>query len=214
MIEKLYIDNYKCFRNFEADFGDQHSLLLLGQNGTGKSALLDALILLQRIARGTGKTGILFDADNINAVAQSTDIAFRLFASVDGAKYSYQLTLDLPHGFSAWRIEKETVTRDGIPLLAREYASVKLANSAAFDLDWHQLALPVIFKSEKTVPILAFRNWLARMYLLKPVPSLMNDICREYPDYLDSDCANFPGYLMRLLGSDFSLFGDMRRYIS
>jgi len=43
----LYIDSFKNLRNFEIDFDEKHSnVVLLGENATGKSNFLEALILI------------------------------------------------------------------------------------------------------------------------------------------------------------------------
>lgn len=49
MLTRLYIDNYKCFSNFELKLGSLQ--LLLGDNGTGKSSVLDAVVGLQKLLR-------------------------------------------------------------------------------------------------------------------------------------------------------------------
>ena len=41
MIERIYIDNYKCFSNCE--FKAQAVQLILGANGSGKTTLFDVL---------------------------------------------------------------------------------------------------------------------------------------------------------------------------
>ncbi len=47
MIERLYIDHFKTFQNFEWKPGSV--ALLLGRNGTGKTALFDVLHLLREL---------------------------------------------------------------------------------------------------------------------------------------------------------------------
>ncbi len=47
-LRKLRIDQFKNLRNFEIDFGPNLTTVLLGQNGAGKSNLLEALIILFR----------------------------------------------------------------------------------------------------------------------------------------------------------------------
>ncbi|MFP4381463.1 MAG: AAA family ATPase, partial [Candidatus Sumerlaeia bacterium] len=41
MLKRLYIDNYKCFENFEVEFSNIN--LLLGANASGKSTVLEVL---------------------------------------------------------------------------------------------------------------------------------------------------------------------------
>ena len=45
MLKRLYIDNFRCFVNFE--YKPERKQLLLGANGSGKSSLLDAIRLLK-----------------------------------------------------------------------------------------------------------------------------------------------------------------------
>jgi hypothetical protein len=43
-----------------------------------------------------------------------------------------------------------------------------------FNIDWHLVALPVMQDTSSTTPLGTFREWLARMVLLAPMPRLMH----------------------------------------
>jgi len=45
MLQRLYVDNYRCLVNFECTFGPAQ--LILGPNGAGKSTVFDVLDLLR-----------------------------------------------------------------------------------------------------------------------------------------------------------------------
>ena len=45
MLKRIYIDNFRCFVNFE--YKPERKQLLLGANGSGKSSLLDAIRAVQ-----------------------------------------------------------------------------------------------------------------------------------------------------------------------
>ena len=45
MLQRLYVDNYRCFVNFECHFAAKQ--LILGSNGSGKSTLIAVLGLLR-----------------------------------------------------------------------------------------------------------------------------------------------------------------------
>jgi predicted ATPase len=47
------------FENFELPLSGNHSILLIGKNGAGKTTVGLALEILQRIARGTNRVGEL-----------------------------------------------------------------------------------------------------------------------------------------------------------
>ena len=50
MLTRLYIDNFRCFHNFE--YRPESKQLLLGANGSGKSSLFEALRLLKEFIKG------------------------------------------------------------------------------------------------------------------------------------------------------------------
>ncbi|HUY14033.1 MAG TPA: AAA family ATPase [Terriglobia bacterium] len=50
MLTRIYIDNFRCFVNFE--YKPEKKQLLLGANGSGKSSLLDAMSYLKRFVKG------------------------------------------------------------------------------------------------------------------------------------------------------------------
>jgi AAA15 family ATPase/GTPase len=50
MLKRIYIDNFRCFVNFE--YKPEQMQLLLGANGSGKSSLLDAIRLVKALLKG------------------------------------------------------------------------------------------------------------------------------------------------------------------
>ncbi|MDR3090162.1 MAG: AAA family ATPase [Desulfobulbaceae bacterium] len=48
-IKSMHLENYRCFENFDIDFDDQLTVLV-GVNGSGKTAVLDALAVFLQIA--------------------------------------------------------------------------------------------------------------------------------------------------------------------
>src|SRR5262245_39327515 len=76
MISRIYIDNYKCFTNFE--YRPDALQLLLGANGTGKSAIFDILdALRQLIIQGTTCLSA-FPPGTLSAWDQRTEQKFEL----------------------------------------------------------------------------------------------------------------------------------------
>ncbi|MCC6366696.1 MAG: AAA family ATPase [Bryobacterales bacterium] len=51
MLTRIYLDNFRCFVNFE--YRPARKQLILGDNGSGKSSLMDAILALRQfVARG------------------------------------------------------------------------------------------------------------------------------------------------------------------
>lgn len=118
MLKRLYIDNFRCFVNFE--YKPERKQLLLGPNGSGKSSLLDALRLLKGFIRDgnadkirrtfrTGRTRWL-------AVPKQT---FEIEAELGRATYVYRLELQSER-ISSWvgvRVVAESLRVDGKPIV-------------------------------------------------------------------------------------------------
>ena len=58
MFQRLYVNNFRCFENFEFK-PDSTSVLLIGKNGAGKSTLARVLKIFQGIGRGVNRVGEL-----------------------------------------------------------------------------------------------------------------------------------------------------------
>jgi predicted ATPase len=45
--------------------------------------------------------------------------------------------------------------------------------AAKFGIDWHLAALPIVHEQSEKDPLFIFKRWLARMLILRPIPSLI-----------------------------------------
>jgi predicted ATPase len=61
MIERLYVNYFRCFENFSIDLANRSSALVIGKNGAGKSTFLHALGVFQNIGRGAGRVRFLIN---------------------------------------------------------------------------------------------------------------------------------------------------------
>ncbi len=41
---------------------------------------------------------------------------------------------------------------------------------AQFRIDWHLVALPMVQEQSQRIPLFIFKQWLARMLILRPAP--------------------------------------------
>lgn len=86
MLSRIYIDNFRCFVNFE--YKPERKQLLLGANGSGKSSLLDAIRHVKSFIAGeenpfTQSTRTRWQARpleviEIDAVLESHEYRYRL----------------------------------------------------------------------------------------------------------------------------------------
>jgi predicted ATPase len=178
VIRRLYVHNFRCLENFELPVSGQSSVLLIGKNGTGKTTVGLALEILQKIARGTNRVGDLVKPRDLARGRTDVPIRFELEVDLETKIYGYGIAFEYPAGFKDLRVLEEKLTVGGKPVYTRELAQVHLARTgqekeATFRIDWHLVALPIVQEQSRTDPLFIFKQWLARMLILRPIPSLI-----------------------------------------
>jgi len=109
---------------------------------------------------------------------------FEIEVELDSKIYGYSIAFELPEGFKELRILGEKLEVDGKPVYAREVAQVHLSREgqvkeANFLIDWHLVALPIIQEKSAKDPLSILKQWLARMLILQPIPSLIDGISEQ-----------------------------------
>lgn len=179
MLERLYVHNFRCLENFEFKPGEQSSALLIGKNGSGKSTIAQALTVLQRIGRGVNRVGLLVSPGDCTLGRSELPMRFELQLRLDGRVFEYVLALELPDRFKELRVLEEKLSLDGSIVYSRQQAQVTVRRNgnqqpeAQFSIDWHLVALTVIQDPATAGALGRFRQWLASMVLLAPIPKLI-----------------------------------------
>jgi energy-coupling factor transporter ATP-binding protein EcfA2 len=151
MLKRLYIDNFRCFVNFE--YKPERKQLLLGANGSGKSSLLDAVRLLK---------GFLRD-ERVDAIRSSfwsgrtrwLDLpkqVFEIEAELGGDLYIYRLELQFER-IPSWRAgvlaDKVGVLAESLKVNGTPIAEILDGQAILYpripgssEIRLHQLAIP------------------------------------------------------------------------
>ena len=179
MIQRLYVHNFRCLENFELTLKDLPSALLIGRNGTGKSAIGFALSVFQSIGRGVNRVGQLVQPKDCTRSRLDVPIRFEMDVVLDEKLYAYTLALELPEDDRELRVAEECLTVEGERIYSRKEAQVTLRSAenspeTQFQVDWHLIALPIIQEQSEDDPLHILKTWLARMIILAPIPALMN----------------------------------------
>jgi predicted ATPase len=156
----------------------QSSVLLIGNNGSGKTTVGLALEILQKIARGTNRVGELVKPKDFAGILTNEPMRFEIVVELTASVYEYVIAFELPTGFKELRVLEEKFAVDGKPVYTREVAQVHLRKTAKeepakFLVDWHLVALPIVQEQSTVDPLSVFKQWLARMLILRPIPSLI-----------------------------------------
>jgi ABC-type cobalamin/Fe3+-siderophores transport system ATPase subunit len=178
MIQRLYVHNFKCLENFELRTPDLPSMLLIGKNGVGKSAVCLALEIFQNIGRGTNRVGQLVKTKDFTRNNSAIPMRFEIELLLNATAYKYSISFESADKLKELSILDEQLLIAGEPVYSRERARVTLYDSdhnqeAQFMVDWHLVALPVIQRQSDNDPLQLFKTWLSRMIILSPIPCVM-----------------------------------------
>lgn len=218
MIRRLYIHNFRCLENFELPISGQSSVLLIGNNGAGKTTVGLALEILQRIARGTNRVGELVRPKDITSGRVDVPMRFEIEVALAKTIYTYAVAFELPKGFKELRVFEEALAVDGKPVYTRELAQVRLARmdpdtEAKFRIDWHLVALPIVQHQSLDDPLYLFKNWLASTLILRPMPSLIRGHSEQETLQPNAQVTDFGAWFSGLLASAPSAYSKIDAYL-
>ncbi len=217
MIRRLFVHNFRCLQNFELPIGNTPSALLIGNNGSGKSTVGAAFLLLQRLARGSNRVKELVSLGDPFRGNSDAPIRFEIEAEIDQNTYSYAIAFELPEGFKEYRVMSEQLKVDGQSIYSRKLANVSLsrtkAGDAGFTIDWHLVALPIIQQQSTRDPIFIFKTWLSRMLILRPIPTLMSGESKQETLEPVETAVDFGAWFAGLIAFSPSSYSVIDRYL-
>jgi len=220
VIRRLYVHNFRCLENFELPISGQSSTLLIGKNGAGKTTLGFALEILQRIARprGTNRVGDLVKPKDFTRGRTDVPMRFEIEVELNAKVYGYVIAFEFPEGFKELRVLEEKLTVDGSPVYTRELAQVHIPkagmeNDAQFRIDWHLVALPIVQERSRHDPLFVFKQWLANMLILRPMPSLIRGDSEEETLQPKLDVSDFGAWFSGLLAQAPSAYTKIDGYL-
>lgn len=220
MIRRLYVHNFRCLENFELPISGLSSALLIGKNGSGKTTVGFALEILQRIARGTNRVGDLVKPKDLARGRTDAPMRFEIEVELDGEVYAYAIAFEFPAGFKEMRVLEEKLATGGKPIYTRQLAQVSLAKTigeeeaeAKFRIDWHLIALPIVQEQSAMDPLSIFKQWLARMLILRPMPSLISGDSKQETLQPNLQVTDFAAWFSGLLASAPAAYSQIDDYL-
>ena len=218
MISRFYVHNFRCLENFELPLADRQSALLVGKNGSGKTTVGFALEILQKIARGTNRVDDLVKPNDLARGQIDVSMRFEIEVKLRAQTYKYIIAFDFPAGFKELRVFEEGLAINGKAVFTRALAEVHLArtnqeNEAKFRLDWHLAALPIIQEQSVNDPLYIFKQWIARILVLRPIPSLIEGHSMQETLQPNTSITNFGAWFSGLLAFAPSAYGRIDDYL-
>jgi predicted ATPase len=217
VIRRFYVHNFRCLENFELPIAGKPSVLLIGANGSGKTAVSAALMVLQRIARGTNRVGDLVKAKDLSRGRTDVPMRFEIEVELKGKVYSYSIAFELPENSKELRVFEEKLAVGGEPVYSREGAQLHapLADreaEASMEVN-RGIVLLAITETTPHSAIYVFKQWLASMLILRPIPSLIQGESGRETLHPESRVGNLGAWFAGLLASRPSAYATIEGYL-
>lgn len=220
MLKRIYAHNFRSFVNFEWE--PPRAAVLVGENGAGKSALVEVLWLLQDLLVG-GKT-----ADETPSLSARTtwlsdsDQVFEVEAELAGDSFKYRLVLRVEASRS---VVDESLHANGALLYRASGGKVELFGDqptgearATIAFDRRRSFLSALEPRMDNQRLVAFREFVQSIWAMKPDPLRLGGAAVAESMYLERDVSNFASWYRSRLGEDpdaaESLRGDLRRVLA
>jgi len=211
MLRRMYVDNFKCFLNFECKFDNIN--LILGTNGSGKSSVFDVLRNLQEVV--TGRSPIkLFQESTLTRWQQRDVQVFELEVEGNGGIYTYRLEIEHEIGEDKRRIRLERVTFDGKFLYSAELDDLRLTvhlykddtrAGPTFGGDWSQSGLAFLGDLPENTKITWLKKWFREnLFCLQIDPLHIKAMADITELNLDTCALNYVGWYRHRISSDMN----------
>ena len=187
MLQRLYIDNYRSLVNFE--FKPGSLCLLLGDNGSGKSTILDVIELLRDFISGQGTVNS-FSTSTLTRWQFNRLQRFEADFLLDGKIYAYRLVIEHEWQRGLRRVQQEYLYLDGQPLYAFHEGVAQLYQddhslgpSVAFD--WSRSGIGFLQAGPANLHLSRYREYMARIVVASLDPCSMESESDEEVSILD-----------------------------
>ncbi|HRI63486.1 MAG TPA: ATP-binding protein [Polyangium sp.] len=202
MIERLYIDNFRTFQNFEWKPGAV--ALVMGRNGTGKSTLFEVLHLLQALICGEQPVGEMFPSTSLVRWEKRTSQQLELDVRSEAGSFRYRITIEQGKNRGDGRISLETLHLDDTPLFSFKAGQIQLFDDSGksgpeFAGNSKKSGLGIVVPGPTNQRLTWFKQWLGRLLVLRPDPFLMTGLTPSENSFLWPHASNFANWYRYVL---------------
>lgn len=211
MLTKIYIHNYKCLVNFEWKPGKQN--LFIGENGSGKSAVFEAIRSLKGLATGGVE---IEEAFAINSQTQwlkenKQTISIEINDKEYGI-FEYELIIEHKQELKAQRVFAEKLRLNKTNLLIFEGGEVTLYKKTSgtalnpFSFDWRKSFLANVLTRPENKEIIRFKAILKRLSVAKIVPPTFEYSTEKESDEIKTNFSNFLSWYKKISNKQGVIF--------
>ena len=176
MLTRLYLDNFRCFVNFE--YRPPRKQLIVGANGSGKSTMLVALLTLRNFATSGESVDKVFFPMNRTRWMNQPDQTWEIEVRFDERTYAYRLVIEFVGDPLRPRVKSEGVHCDDKPIFELTEGEVHLFNDRfeqtnTFPFDPVRSGLPMVPLLKDYSLLTRFRMWMSNLHGFRLNPFAM-----------------------------------------
>lgn len=179
MIKRIYIDNFRCFVNFE--YRPAPLQLLFGTNGTGKSTVFEVLAALRQFITWGDAAEKTFPAHTLTAWQSRPEQTFELELDGNDGTYTYKLVIEHNRALSKNRVKLEDLRFASNPLYQFDGENAHLFRDdfstgpgPVFPQDWSRSGVASIPPRPDNQRLTWFRQRIGLVYTLTIDPLRMD----------------------------------------
>ncbi|OPX31705.1 MAG: hypothetical protein B1H09_02205 [Gemmatimonadaceae bacterium 4484_173] len=206
MIKEIYIDNYKCLVNFRIN--PEAFQLWLGDNGTGKTSILDALRAIQRTLSGDHLEDIYTKA-SLTTWERRREQTFSVNLEIAGESYEYKLVIEHGRQNLQCRIKEESLVWKGKIFFLFDGSDAHLfrvnrntgdiEEGAKFSADWNRSIISTIAERDDNKALIRFREEVRKWLIIQPVPLVVKQVAEIESRTLTRHAENFAQWYRHIL---------------
>ena len=196
MLQRLYIDNYKCLVNFEVRLRELS--LLLGRNGTGKTSVLDVAFALRQLLSGEARVtdADVFPTRTLTLWQTRPLQTFEVEVALDTERLRYRLEVEHEPTRRLARIALEELSVAGGPLFRCKAGEVQLyrddhSEGPTYSMDWTESALARVANPRYNERLMRFRDFMRKMVVCSFHPPSFHAESSAEDTLLQRDARNF-----------------------
>jgi predicted ATPase len=194
MLTRIYIDNFRCFVNFE--YRPASKQLLIGANGSGKSSLLDAIRLLKQFLQG-GENPF---TQSMRTRWQDKPLqVFEIEAVLDRRKYEYRVEIRFASKTGQMSVSLETLKVSGTN--AFEFVNGKISffpndSTQATTLPMETTGSALHFSKLSNSHVRRFVEWMESIHCFRidAYPGQMDESADREERHPDDELGNLAGW--------------------
>ncbi len=202
MLKRIYIDNFRCFVNFE--YKPERKQLLLGANGSGKSSLLDAILFVKWFIEG-GESR--FTQSTRTRWQDRPLQVFEVEALLDEKTFEYKLEVRYAPESKLPSISVERLTVSGSPVFEFVNGEIHFFpndGTQATVLPWESKQSALLLAQFSNLYVGRFVSWIKTLHCLQidPYPGEMDETADGEDEMPEYDLSNLAPWYRHILQVD------------